>query len=114
MASSNRRVMHGQRPTHREPEYFMITLTNFPTLLEHTTQYQQPSDERYIQQRSDAIVIPNRPIRIGIDDSEEHERFLYTTLRFEIEESIRAYLQRTHRSFPITMVFDLSNINQRR
>ncbi|CAF5173641.1 unnamed protein product, partial [Rotaria magnacalcarata] len=30
-----------------------------------------------------------------MDHSEQHERFLYNELRFELEDSIRAYLQRT-------------------
>ncbi|CAF3455707.1 unnamed protein product, partial [Rotaria sp. Silwood2] len=51
---------------------------------------------QYIQQHDGAIAISNRPIQIRIDDSEEHERFLCTTLQFEIEESIQVCLQRTH------------------
>ncbi|CAF4570498.1 unnamed protein product [Rotaria sp. Silwood2] len=104
--------MHSQQPTHTDPRYFVFTVTNFSTLLEYTSQYQQPSDEQYIQQHDGAIVISNRPIQIRIDDSEEHERFLCTTLQFEIEESIQVCLQRTHQSLPITMVFDFANINQ--
>ncbi|CAF4613440.1 unnamed protein product, partial [Rotaria magnacalcarata] len=43
---------------------------------------------------------------------EQHERFLYNELRFELEDSIRAYLQRTRRPYPISMVLDLSEIHR--
>ncbi|CAF1502334.1 unnamed protein product [Rotaria sordida] len=43
-------------------------------------------------------------------DSDQYETILYNTLRFELEECIRAYLQRTHRLFPISLIIDLSNI----
>ena len=42
--------------------------------------------------------------------SEEHERYLYNTLRFDLQETIRAYLQRTRQSYPISLVFDMSDI----
>ena len=48
-----------------------------------------------------------------IDDSEQHEIFLYNELRFDLEQSVRAYLQRTRRSYPINVVIDLRNIRQR-
>ena len=70
--------------------------------------------QQYIQQYRGAIFIPNTPMRIGIDGSERYERFLYTTLRFELEESVRAYLQQTQRLYPINLVFDLSHISQQR
>ncbi|CAF3104492.1 unnamed protein product [Rotaria sp. Silwood2] len=58
------------------------------------------------------MFVPNIPIHVGIAHIEEHETILYNTLRFELEESIRAYLQRTRRSYPINLVFDFSNIHQ--
>ncbi|CAF4630333.1 unnamed protein product, partial [Rotaria magnacalcarata] len=67
---------------------------------------------QYIQQYRGAIFIPDISLRIGIDGSEQYKRFIYTTLRFELEESIRTYLQRTQRLYSINLVFDLSNINQ--
>ncbi|CAF1457023.1 unnamed protein product [Rotaria sordida] len=66
-------------------QYFLITITNYPNLLQRTLQYQQSPNQQY-------------------------ETILYNTLRFELEECIRAYLQRTHRLFPISLIIDLSNI----
>ncbi|CAF1624357.1 unnamed protein product [Rotaria sp. Silwood1] len=57
---------------------------------------------------------PNAPIHLGMSHTEEHELLLYNTLRFELEERIRAYHQRTQRLYPINLVFDLFHMDQRR
>ncbi|CAF3694563.1 unnamed protein product [Rotaria socialis] len=115
MASWNRSFIYGQPTTAiTQSRYFLITMTNYPNVLLRTQQYQEPPIQQYIQHYRGAIFIPNTSIRIGIDGSEQYERFLYTTLRFELEESIRTYLQRTQRLYPVNLVFDLSNINQQR
>ena len=72
------------------PRYFLITMTNYPNLIMRTQQYQHPLDYK---------------------DPAQYERFLYNTLRFELEGSIRGYLLRTQRPYPINLVFDLSHIN---
>ncbi|CAF1348614.1 unnamed protein product [Rotaria magnacalcarata] len=115
MASSNKRVNHLQTTTAIQSQhYFLITITNYPNVLQRTQQYQQPPNHQYLQQHHGAVFAPNQPIRIGMDDSDQHETFLYNTLRFELEESIRAYLRRTRRLYPINLVFDLSSIGQQR
>ena len=45
---------------------------------------------------------------------EEHERILYNTLRFELQETIQAYLQRTRQAYPINLVFDFSGVQVQR
>ena len=45
MASSNRREMHIQSSTTVDGEHFVITVTNFPNLLQRTQQYQQSPDQ---------------------------------------------------------------------
>ncbi|CAF3548061.1 unnamed protein product [Rotaria socialis] len=113
MASSNRQRTHTQQSANGNDQVFLITLTNHSTLLQNTSYFQQAPDVQYIEQRNSGIFISNRPVNIGIDHSEQHERFLYNDLRFELEHSIRAYLQRTRRPYPISMVLDLSNIHRR-
>lgn len=44
--------------------------------------------------------------------ADEHEQRLYEELRVKIEDSVRTYLQRTHRPYPINIVFDLSDLIQ--
>ncbi|CAF2084604.1 unnamed protein product [Rotaria magnacalcarata] len=115
MASSNNRSrIHGELLTNVDPQYFVITLTNFPDFLQRTSHYQLPIDQQYRQERNDVALLPNRPIHMRIDDSEQHERFLYNELIFDLGQSIRVYLQRTRRSYPINIVVDLRNISQRR
>lgn len=41
---------------------------------------------------------------------EEYERMLYNTLRFELQQLIQGYLQRTRLPFPINLVFDFSGV----
>ncbi|CAF4390187.1 unnamed protein product, partial [Rotaria magnacalcarata] len=110
MASWNRPLIHEQPTTAiTQSRYFLITMTNYPNALLRTQQHQEPpihvlrNDYQYIQQYRGTILIPNTSIRIGIDVSEHYERFLYTTLRFELEESIRTYLERTQRLYPINL-----------
>ncbi|CAF4498142.1 unnamed protein product, partial [Rotaria sp. Silwood2] len=68
-----------------------------------------------LQQRlRGGMLVPNERIHFGLAHSEEHELILYNTLRFELEECIRAYLQRTQRLYPINLVFNLSDIDLRR
>ncbi|CAF1295556.1 unnamed protein product [Rotaria sp. Silwood1] len=49
------------------------------------------------------MLAPNVPIHFGVAHTEEHETLLYNTLQFELEECIRAYLQRTQRLYPINL-----------
>ncbi|CAF3995510.1 unnamed protein product [Rotaria sordida] len=91
-------------------QYFLITITNYPNLLQRTLQYQQSPNQQWQLRLRGAVLIPNVPIHFGIAHTEEHETILYNTLRFKLEECIRAYLQRTQRLFPINLVIDLSNI----
>lgn len=40
----------------------------------------------------------------------QHEQILYNTLRFELQQVIEAYLQRTRQIHPINFVFDFSGV----
>ncbi|CAF3704623.1 unnamed protein product [Rotaria sp. Silwood1] len=95
-------------------QYFIITLTNYPNLLQHTQTYQHSPNHEWEQRRRGGMLIPNLPMHIGRAQTEEHETILYNTLRFELEECVRAYLQRTQRLYPINLVFDLSNVQPQR
>ncbi|CAF2793140.1 unnamed protein product [Rotaria sp. Silwood2] len=97
-----------------ENQYFLITVTNFPNLLHRTQSYQQVPNNELQQRIRDGMLVPNAAIHFGRAQTEEHELLLYNTLRFELEECIRAYLQRTQRPYPINLVIDLSQIDQRR
>jgi hypothetical protein len=56
------------------------------------------------------MFVPGVPIHFGTVHTAEYERLLYNTLRFELQESIRAYLHRTRQLYPINFVFDMSTI----
>ena len=51
------------------------------------------------------MLIPNRLMHLGTADADVHEALLYNTLKFELEQAIRSYLQQTQRSFPISLIF---------
>ncbi|CAF3702562.1 unnamed protein product [Rotaria socialis] len=118
MASPHGHQTQTQQSTNETDQIFLITLTNHPTLLQNTLHFQQAPDVQYIEQRNGGMFMSDRPVNIGMDHSEQHERFLYNELRFELEDSIRVYLQRTRRSFPINSdieeidVSDLPNIDR--
>ncbi|CAF3104638.1 unnamed protein product [Rotaria sp. Silwood2] len=114
MASSSHTSEIHMQSTITENQYFLITITNYPNLLHRTQQYQQSPNQQWQQRLQDGMLVPNIPIHFGIAHTEEHETILYNTLRFELEECIRAYLQRTPRLYPINLVFDLSNMEQHR
>ena len=40
-------------------------------------------------------LIPGVVIHFGSANSDEHERLLYNTVKYELQETIREYLQRT-------------------
>ncbi|CAF3831688.1 unnamed protein product [Rotaria sp. Silwood1] len=93
-------------------QYFIITVTNYPNLLRQTPTYQESPNQQWQQWLRDGIPITNVPSHFSRATTEEHEIILYNTLRFELEECIRAYLQRTGRLYPINLVFDFSHVQQ--
>ncbi|CAF3779968.1 unnamed protein product [Rotaria sp. Silwood1] len=106
MASSwTRGDIHMQSTTVSENQYFIITITNYPNLLQRTQSYQQPPNNEWQQRFRGGMLAPNVPIHFGVAQTEEHESetLLYNTLQFELEECIRAYLQRTQRLYPINL-----------
>ena len=106
MASSRRqRLTDHARPTD-EARYFLITVTNCPTLLERTQQYQQPQHARC----QDNMLVPHVLDHLGVTHADSYERLLYNTMRGELQGTLRAYLQRTERRHPISLVFDLSSM----
>ena len=56
------------------------------------------------------MLIPGVPIHYGTNFSDEHDRLLYNTIRFRIQEIIREYLPRMQRAYPIYLVFDMSDM----
>lgn len=56
------------------------------------------------------MLIPDIMIHFGTSHSDEHERLLYNTMKYQIQQSIRAYLQRTRRRYPIYFIFDMSDL----
>ncbi|CAF5123268.1 unnamed protein product, partial [Rotaria sp. Silwood1] len=92
-----------QSTTVSENQYFIITITNYPNLLQRTQSYQQPPNNEWQQRFRGGMLAPNVPIHFGVAHTEEHETLLYNTLQFELEECIRAYLQRTQRLYPINL-----------
>ncbi|CAF3196016.1 unnamed protein product [Rotaria sp. Silwood2] len=96
-----------QRSASVPDRQFIIILTNNPDLLRQTRRFQP---EELQQRLRVGMLSPNTAIHFGIAHTEEHEILLYNTLRFELEECIRAYLQRTQRLYPINLVFNLSNL----
>jgi hypothetical protein len=55
------------------------------------------------------MLIPAIAVHFGSVYTEEHERLLYNTLKFQLQEAIRTYLQRTQQPTPIHLIFDMSN-----
>jgi hypothetical protein len=59
------------------------------------------------------MLIPGVLVHFSQQHTSEHERLLYNTVRFQIEEIIREYLQRTQRPYPIYLIFDMSDMRPR-
>ncbi len=57
--------------------------------------------------------MPGVVVHFGTSHTDEHERLLYNTIRFQIQEIIREYLQRTRRTYPIYLLFDMSDMRPR-
>jgi hypothetical protein len=53
-------------------------------------------------------LIPGVVVHFGTTNYCDYERSLYNTVRFELQETIRAYLRRTRQPHPIHLVFDMS------
>jgi len=57
------------------------------------------------------MLIPGVRVHFGTIFTDEHERLLYNTFRFQLQQIVRAYLHQTRQSHPIYLVFDLSEMN---
>jgi len=57
------------------------------------------------------MLIPGVRVHVGAVRTDADEQLLYNTLRYQLEQIIRAYLYQTYPCFPIYLVFDLSNMN---
>lgn len=106
MSSSRRERLTSQVRPRDDDLYFLITVTNCPTLLERTRQYQQPHDARCQAN----MLVPYVLNHLGVTHSDSYERLLYNTMRGELERMLRVYLRRTERRHPISLVFDLSSM----
>lgn len=53
------------------------------------------------------MLLPGVVVHFGGDYSDEHEQLLYNTVRFQLQEVIRAYLDRARRPYPIHLLFDM-------
>lgn len=83
----------------------MVTATNFPNFLARADRYQTPR----------ITVIPNMEspdarAQLAALDSEVNESILYNTLKHDIEKAVRTYLEQTENLYPISLVFDLSDL----
>ena len=59
------------------------------------------------------MLVPGVRIHFGTAHTDDHEILLYNTLRFKLQEAIRAYVHRTRRLYPIHFIFDVSLIEPR-
>ncbi|CAF3394734.1 unnamed protein product [Rotaria socialis] len=103
MASSNLPM------TVTQQRYFVITATNFPNLLQRTRLLQElpehhPQHVNDMSGSNESAYVDTRHFE------ERHEQLLYNTFRFELQEIIQAYLQRTRQPYPISLVFDFSGV----
>ena len=83
--------------------HFIINITNFPNLVQRTYHLEQ-------QTHMQGVLMSGIPIHFGMVNTEAHERLLYNTLQFEIQEAVRAYLHRTQRTYPIYFVINMSGM----
>lgn len=89
----------------QDQRYFMITVTNFPNFLARTDRYQTPRISVIPK-----IERPNMRAQFAALDSEVSESILYNTLKNDIEKALRTYLEQTEQLYPISLVFDMSDL----
>ena len=56
------------------------------------------------------MIVPGVLVHFETDHSSEHERFLYNTIRYQLQGIIAEYLRTTQRPFPIYVIFDMSHL----
>ena len=83
--------------------HFLITMANYPQLLRCPEHYHPPTS---IGDR----LMPGVLVHFGPTNADEHERLLYSTVKYELQETIREYLHRTQRTPPIQLFFDMSDM----
>ncbi|CAF1529476.1 unnamed protein product [Adineta ricciae] len=91
--------------------YFLISVTNYPQLTQRTHPCSTFYETSNRQSQHNAMLIPGVLVHFGAASTDQHERLLYNTARHQIRQIIRAYLRHTRQSYPIHLVFDLSDLS---
>lgn len=78
--------------------FFMITLTNFPHILDQTESYHRSTIE--------SLSIIDDP-----NDDNTREAILYNTLKHQLEQALRSYLEQTSELYPISLVIDMRDLS---
>ena len=91
--------------TYRGNRHFTITLTNFPRLLTRTARYHAPH-----RSEMTTITCPRTTTQLDALDEDTREAVLYNKLRYEFEQALRSYLEQTEQMYPISLVFDMSDM----
>ena len=78
--------------------FFMITLTNFPHILNQTELYHRSALE-------------SSSMMNDLNDDNTREAILYNTLKHQLEQALRSYLEQTSELYPISLVFDMRDLS---
>ena len=100
-----RRCKNGQLPVLRSNRYFLVTMTNFPELLDRTARRHPP---HAFQQST--MAGPHAMAELRAVDSATREAMLYNTLKYELEQALRSYLEQTEQMRPISLIVDMTNM----
>lgn len=97
--ASNRRCKNDQLPSLRSNRYFLITMTNFPWLLNRSARRHPPhAFQQSVTAELQAGHIASR------------EALLYNTLKYRLEQALRSYLEQTEQMRPISLIVDMTDM----
>ncbi|CAF1520599.1 unnamed protein product [Adineta ricciae] len=109
--TSPHRNTHNDSSRIRVPyPYFIITITNYPQFTQRTQWYPTSNETLNPQSQHNCMFMPGVLVHFGTGSTDQHERLLYNTVRYQIRQIIRAYLRHTRQSYPIHLVFDLTDL----
>ncbi|CAF1615482.1 unnamed protein product, partial [Adineta ricciae] len=95
MSSSQSITLHDPFGVNFPYPYFVITFINCQRPSGPSQQYQTFDQSPDHQSRRECMLVPGLRVHFGFVSTDAHERLLYNTVRYQIQQIIQAYLRHT-------------------
>ncbi|CAF1543899.1 unnamed protein product [Adineta ricciae] len=109
MSSSQSITLHDPFGVNFPYPYFVITFINCQRPSGPSQQYQTFDQSPDHQSRRECMLVPGLRVHFGFVSTDAHERLLYNTVRYQIQQIIQAYLRHTRLPNPNSLILNAAS-----